>query len=64
MNKRDEARFIRWFNKGIRNKWITATYCETHEGPPFTEEEMEMWENGEDPCCFSVRIIPDMIGEP
>lgn len=31
-------------------------FCDTHEGPPLTDEEMKDWENGEDPCSFHIKL--------
>ena len=46
-----------WFQNGIDRGWITAPFCNTHEGDPYmTDEEMQEWEEGGDPCMFVVKL--------
>lgn len=46
-----------WIEYGLSNGYCTPVYCDTHDGTPMTEAELELWEQGEDPCHHSVRII-------
>ena len=51
-----DLEFEIWFQNGIERGWISDVFCDTHEGPPFTEEEMKEWDEGGDPCSFHVKI--------
>lgn len=46
-----------WLEYGRAEGFITGVYCDTHDGVPMTEAEMDDWEEGDDPCHHSVRII-------
>lgn len=48
--------FWRWYEKGLNNGWCSEMVCDTHDGLPMTDEEMQAWEDGEDPCIVAVRI--------
>jgi hypothetical protein len=46
-----------WIANGIDRGWITEPFCNTHDGDPYmTEEEMQEWEDGGDPCQVVFRI--------
>jgi hypothetical protein len=49
--------FAHWIEYGIKEGFCTAVYCDTHDGIPVTNAELEMWDQGEDPCHHSVRLI-------
>lgn len=49
--------YRQWLEYGVDNGFCTDIYCEPHEGAPLTLEEQSEWEEGGDPCCFSVRIL-------
>lgn len=49
--------FQQWLNYGIKNQYCTTSYCETHDGSPVTSKELELWDEGEDPCLHAVRLI-------
>lgn len=49
--------FDSWIKYGHDNGWISDVFCDTHEGPPMTDEEMQEWEEGGDPCSFHVKVI-------
>ena len=51
-----DLEFEIWFQNGIDRGWISDVFCDTHEGPPLTEEEAKEWDEGGDPCSFQVRI--------
>lgn len=51
-----DAEFEIWFKNGIDRGWISQPFCDTHEGPPMSEEEAKQWEEGGDPCTFHVRV--------
>jgi len=48
--------FVDWLNYGIDMGWCSPIACDTHEGLPMTDEEMEGWEFGNDDCIPAVRI--------
>jgi len=46
-----------WFDFGIEKGWISFAYCATHDGFAFvSDEEMEAWDRGEDPCHVVVSV--------
>ena len=46
-----------WINNGIERRWITEPFCNTHDGDPYmSEEEIEEWDQGGDPCQVVFRI--------
>lgn len=47
-----------WYGIGLKNKWISPMYCETHDGSPLTSEEMDEFDDGGDPCIPAVRLYP------
>jgi hypothetical protein len=56
-NDSDYKEFEIWINNGIDRGWITEPFCNTHDGDPYmTEEEMQEWEDGGDPCQVVFRI--------
>lgn len=52
----DRDQFEEWLALGVSRGWISEVCCETHDGLPWTDEEMEDWENGWDPCMPAVRV--------
>ena len=54
----DYLEFDIWINNGIERGWITEPFCNTHDGDPYmSEEEIEEWDQGGDPCCHVVRLM-------
>lgn len=54
----DQDEFFIWFKNGVDRGWISDITCATHEGiDPISEEEVQEWEDGGDPCQFVVRIL-------
>ncbi len=49
--------FANWLEYGMEQGYCTTVYCDTHDGVPLTEAELELWEEGDDPCHHSVRLI-------
>jgi hypothetical protein len=45
-----------WIKFGYRKGWVSDVFCDTHEGPPLSDEEMQEWEEGGDPCSFHVKV--------
>jgi hypothetical protein len=48
--------FWRWYEKGLNNGWCSEIVCDTHDGLPMSDDEMEAWSEGDDPCIVAVRI--------
>ena len=55
----EEQEFGIWLSNGIERGWISDPYCHTHDGglEYMSEEELEEWEAGGDPCEHVVRIF-------
>lgn len=55
----DEQEFGIWLTNGIERGWVSDPYCHTHDGGMqyMSEEELEEWEAGGDPCEHVVRIF-------
>ena len=47
----------KWLKQGYDNGWISNSFCQTHDGVPWDEEEEAEWEDGGDPCALCVRIL-------
>lgn len=54
-------KYEKWLITGIENGWISEPYCNTHDGgfQYMTQEEIDEWEAGGDPCCVVVRLIEE-----
>jgi hypothetical protein len=48
-----------WLAIGREHGFCSAIVCDTHDGAPRTPEELDAWEEGDDPCCSVVRIYTD-----
>lgn len=55
----DSISFVEWINLGIKNGWASDIVCYTHDGPQMTDEEVELWDDGQDPCMFMIRVWDD-----
>lgn len=55
----EEQEFGIWLTNGIERGWISDPYCHTHDGgyQYMSEEEVQEWEDGGDPCEHVVRIF-------
>lgn len=55
----EEQEFGIWLTNGIERGWISSPYCVTHDGGMqyMSEEEIEEFEAGGDPCENVVRIF-------
>lgn len=45
-----------WLKNGYDRGWISDVFCDTHDGPPMSDEEMQEWDEGGDPCSFHVKV--------
>ena len=57
--KQSDKDFWNWYEEGLKNEWITPTFCETHDGgyEYMTDEERSEYEDGGDPCMVVTRVI-------
>ncbi len=48
-----------WLMYGIKRGWVSEPYCNTHDGnySYMTEEELEEWEQGGDPCHTVMSVL-------
>ena len=55
----EDQEFGIWLTNGIERGWVSDPYCHTHDGGMqyMSEEEIEEWEAGGDPCEHVVRIF-------
>jgi hypothetical protein len=54
----ESEEFDIWFMNGVNRGWITMPYCNTHDGDQYmTDEEMQEWEDGGDPCCSVTKVL-------
>ena len=52
----DHLEFEIWLKNGYDRGWVSDVFCNTHDGAPMEDEEMQEWEDGGDPCSFQVKI--------
>lgn len=57
-NKYESTDFQEWLEFGHAKGWITDVFCATHDGgySVMSEEEIQEWDDGGDPCMFVVRV--------
>lgn len=58
-----EISFSEWLMIGYNAGWITDVVCNTHEGLPMKEYELEAFDNGQDPCIPIIRVWATDEGE-
>jgi hypothetical protein len=47
-----------WVQIGLDNGWVSPSFCMTHDGDQYmNEEEEKEWEEGGDPCCHVFKIL-------
>ena len=51
-----DLEFEIWYENGVERGWISEVFCNTHEGPPLTDEEAQEGGQGGDPCSFHVKV--------
>jgi len=50
--------FESWLDYGVKQGWIfPEAVCNTHDGPPMTEQEIDDFDNGSDPCIHVIRLF-------
>jgi len=55
--------FQDWLAIGIEVGWVSEGVCDTHDGLPMTDEEMELWDEGSDPCIPALRVWMENISD-
>lgn len=51
--------FDEWVEEGYVRGWIGPPVCETHDGLPLSEEELQSFDEGQDPCIHILRLYED-----
>lgn len=51
--------FDEWMSYGIEKGWCGPPLCSTHDGIPYSAEEEQDWEAGDDPCAHIIRLYND-----
>jgi hypothetical protein len=49
--------FDEWIVIGMEQGWCSPPLCETHDGLPYTKDEMEELDAGHDPCIHVIRLF-------
>ena len=57
LENEDFLEFEIWLKNGYDRGWISDVFCNTHDGAPMSEEEMQEWEEGGDPCSYHVKLF-------
>ena len=55
--------FDSWLKHGRDQGLVSDVYCDIHQGRWLTEEEAELFEEGEDPCILTIRVLPRLSAE-
>ena len=45
-----------WLTFGVVRGWCSQMYCDTHEWIPMPDEELALFDEGEDPCVWTIRV--------
>jgi hypothetical protein len=55
----DNVTFHEWIEKGIAENWVSAPYCETHDGCPPDDMEIldKLWNEYEGDHCWPVLTL-------
>ena len=57
--------FWTWLQYGKDAGWIGDADCMTHNGlPGATQDIIDMWDEGLDPCEVAMRVYPEAIDYP
>lgn len=51
--------FEDWLSIGREHGFISRPVCSTHEGIPMSDEEVAMWDEGDDTCIHILRLYQD-----
>jgi hypothetical protein len=61
-DKKITMSYTEWIQYGMENSYCGPPVCATHDGEPWTTEEEEAFEQGDDLCVEILRLYHD-IGE-
>lgn len=50
---------IEWLEYGEKKGFCSKVVCDIHDGTPMTEEEMNEFDEGHDPCIFVIRVYTE-----
>ena len=53
--------FDEWIAYGLEKGWCGPPVCYTHDGLPMSEQEMQDFDDGSDPCMHVVRMYEDIV---
>lgn len=56
-----DVTFDEWMTYGIEKGWCGPPVCYTHDGLPMSENEMQGFDDGQDPCMHVVRMYEDIV---
>ena len=48
--------FDAWLEIGVAAGFVVAQFCAMHDGLPLIGDEIDAFENGEDPCITALRV--------
>lgn len=48
-----------WLEIGRKQKFISPAVCSTHDGIPMSDEEISLFDDGDDPCIHVLRLYED-----
>jgi hypothetical protein len=52
-------KFEDWLAIGREHGLCSPPVCNTHDVVPMTDRELDMWEDGDDPCIHVLRLYED-----
>ena len=52
-------KFEDWLAIGREHGLCSPPVCSTHDGIPMSDRELDMWDDGEDPCIHILRLYED-----
>jgi hypothetical protein len=52
-------KFEDWLAIGREHGLCSPPICNTHDIVPMTDRELDMWEDGDDPCIHVLRLYED-----
>ena len=51
--------FEDWLAIGREHGFCSPPVCNTHDGAPMSDRELDMWDDGDDPCIHVLRLYDD-----
>lgn len=48
-----------WYELGRQQGFISPAVCSTHDGIPMSDEEIALFDDGDDPCIHVLRLYED-----